>query len=271
MLRVLIVDDHLIVGEGLKQLVESASDETMTADICASRAAIKQVLADAHDVVLLGAALTGIDHMELLKRIRAARPSLPVLILSVLHEEQYCGRLLRAGASGILVKESGSSELADAIARVSSGRRYISPSLAELLADHPADGELALPDILSDREYGVMLSIASGKRPKQIAAELSLSVKTVSTYHSRVLQKLKLDNDAQLIRYAIEHGIVRDGLAAREKLILTELNLRTAPMIATIREMWRLRKGIIILVGVVAILLAAVTYLILGYVARVLF
>ena len=267
MLRVLIVDDHLIVGEGLKQFVEAASDDSTTAEVCPSQAAIKLLHADAHDVVLLGAVLTGIDHVELLKQIRATRPSMPVLILSVLHEEQYCVRLLRAGASGILVKESADGELADAIARVSGGRRYISPALAELLADHPADGELALPDILSDREYGVMLSIASGKRPKQIASELSLSVKTVSTYHSRVLQKLKLDNDAQLIRYAIEQGIVRDGLVAREKLVLTQLNLRTAPIIATIREIWRLRKGVIVVVG----LLGVIAYLILAYVVRVVF
>jgi hypothetical protein len=109
-----------------------------------------------------------------------------------------------------------------------------------------------------------MVYIASGKRTKQIADEMSLSIKTVSTYHSRVLQKLKLDNDAQLIRYAIEQGIIRDSVVAREKLILAELNIRTAPMIATIREIWRQRKAVIIVVGVLAIL----TYLFLTYVVR---
>jgi DNA-binding NarL/FixJ family response regulator len=266
-LRTLIVDDHLILRQGLKQLVEGTPSADVTAETCSSQAAVKLIQADSHDVVLLGAVLSGTDHMELLNQIRAAKPKLPVLILSALHEEQYCGRLLRAGASGILVEESASDELVEAIARVSRGRRYITSSLAEVLVDYPADGSTALPDTLSDREYGVMVSIASGKRVKQIAAELSLSVKTISTYHSRILQKLKLDNDAQLIRYAIEQGIVRDGLAAREKLILTHLNLRTAPLIAAVKEIWRLRKAIILVIGALAIL----TYWILAYAVRVVF
>ena len=267
MLRILIVDDHLIVRQGLKQFVESASENIMTAEACSRQETIKLVRSNAHDVILMGINLSTIDPIELLKQIRADKPKLPVLILSVLDEEQYCGRLLRAGASGILTKESATGELVDAITKVSRGGKYISPSLAERLTGFPTDGSVSLTDALSDREYEVMISMASGKRIKQIADEMSLSIKTVSTYHSRILLKLKFDNDAQLIRYAIEQGIIRDSIVAREKLIMTELNIRTAPVIATIKEIWRQRKVVIIVIGIIAI----ITYIVLTYLYRFVF
>jgi DNA-binding NarL/FixJ family response regulator len=267
MLRILIVDDHLIVRQGLKQFVESASENIMTAETCSSQEAITLVRKNAHDVILMGITLYTIDPIELLKQIRADKPKLPVLILSVLDEEQYCGRLLRAGASGILTKESATSELVDAVTKVYRGGKYISPSLAERLTDFPANGSTSLSDALSDREYEVMVSLASGKRVKQIADEMSLSIKTVSTYHSRILVKLKLDNDAQLIRYAIEQGVIRDSIATREKLIMTELNIRTAPVIATIKEIWHQRKMVIIVIGILAI----ITYVVLTYLYRFVF
>ena len=180
MLRILIVDDHLIVRQGLKQFVESASENVMAAETCSGQEAIKLVQRNAHDVVLMGITLSTIDPIELLKQIRADKPKLPVLILSVLDEEQYCGRLLRAGASGILTKESVTSELVDAVTKVYRGGKYVSPSLAERLTDFPADRSTSLPDALSDREYEVMVSMASGKRIKQIADEMSLSIKTVT-------------------------------------------------------------------------------------------
>ena len=155
----------------------------------------------------------------------------------------------------------------DAITKVSRGGKYISPSLAERLTDFPADRSTSLPDALSDREYEVMVSMASGKRIKQIADEMSLSIKTVSTYHSRILLKLKLDNDAQLIRYAIEQGIIPDSIATREKLIMTELNIRTAPVIATVKELWRQRKMVIIVIGILAI----ITYVVITYLVRFVF
>jgi two-component system invasion response regulator UvrY len=267
MLRILIVDDHLIVRQGLKQFVESASENVMTAEACSGQETIKLVRRNAPDVVLMGITLYTIDPIELLKQIRADKPKLPVLVLSVLDEEQYCGRLLRAGASGILTKESATSELSDAVTKVSRGGKYISPSLAERLTDFPPDGSISLSDALSDQEYKVMVSMASGKRIKQIADEMSLSIKTVSTYHSRILLKLKLDNDAQLIRYAIEEGIIRDSIVAREKLIMAELNIRTAPLITTIREIWRQRKVVIIAIGILAI----ITYIVLSYLIRFVF
>jgi DNA-binding CsgD family transcriptional regulator len=155
----------------------------------------------------------------------------------------------------------------DALTKVSRGGKYISPSLAEILTGFPSDGSMSLPDVLSDREYEVMVSLASGKRIKQIADEMSLSIKTVSTYHSRILLKLKLDNDAQLIRFAIEQGIIRDSIVAREKLIMTELNIRTAPVITTVKEIWRQRKLVIIVIGILAI----VIYIVLTYLYRFVF
>jgi two-component system invasion response regulator UvrY len=267
MLRILIVDDHLIIRQGLKQFVESASENAMTTEACSGQETIKLVQRNAPDVVLMGITLSTIDPIELLKQIRTDKPKLPILILSILDEEQYCGRLLRAGASGILTQESATSELLDAVTKVSRGGKYISPSLAERLTDFPPNGSIPLSDVLSDREYKVMVSMASGKRIKQIADEMSLSIKTVSTYHSRILLKLKLDNDAQLIRYAIEQGIIRDSIVAREKLIMAELNIRTAPVIATIKEIWRQRKLIIIVIGVLAI----ITYVVLTYLIRFVF
>ena len=267
MLRVLVIDDHLIVGQGLKHLVEGTSGNAMTAGTCSSQEAINLLHKNAYDVVLVGITLSAINPIELLKQIKAAKPNLPVLVLSASDEEQYCGRLLRAGASGILVKQSAGGELINALTKVSGGRKYVSPSLAEILTDFPVDEDSPLLETLSDREYEVLVSIASGKRIKQIADEMSLSIKTVSTYHSRILEKLKLNNDAQLIRYAIEQGVIRDSVVAREKLILTELNIRTAPVIATVREIWHQRKAVIVVIGVLAI----ITYVVLTYLVRFVF
>jgi DNA-binding NarL/FixJ family response regulator len=267
MIRILIVDDHLIMRQGLKQSVESTSESVIVAETCSGQEAINLVQRNTPDVVLVGVILSTIDPIELLKQIKADKHMLPVLVFSSLDEEQYYGRLLRAGASGILTKDSATSELVEAITKVASGRKYISPSLAERLTDLPVGESTSLHDALSDREYEVMVSIASGKRIKQIADEMSLSIKTVSTYHSRILLKLKLDNDAQLIRYAIEQGIIRDNIITREKLIMTELNIRTAPVIRTIREIWHQRKAVIIIVGIVAI----ITYIVLTYLIRFVF
>lgn len=267
MLRILIADDHLIVRQGLKQLLQDIPENIATVETCSGREAVKVAQKNAHDIVLIGTNLSTIDPIELLKQVRSDKPELPVLILSTSTEEQYCERLLRSGASGVLTEESVTDELVDAIAKVSTGRRYISPYLAERLTGLSVDGSMSLPDVLSDREYEVLVSLASGKRVKQIADEMSLSIKTVSTYHSRVLAKLKLDNDAQLIRYAIEQGIIRDSIIAREKLIMTELNIRTAPVIATIKEIWRQRKVIIIAIGILAI----ITYVVLTYLIRFVF
>jgi len=265
--RILLIDDHIIVRQGMKHLIASASEAVVSTETCSSGEALKLIQSNAYDVVLMGLTLSTIDPIELIKQIRADKPKLPLLVLSALDEEQYCGRLLRAGASGILTKDSAPDELTEALDRVSHGRKYISPSLTEKLTDIPADESASLPDVLSDREYEVMVALASGRRIKQIADDMSLSVKTVSTYHSRILMKLKLENDAQLIRYAIEQGIIRDSLVAREKLIVSELNIRTAPVIRTVREIWRQRKAVIVVIGILAI----IAYIVLTYLIRFVF
>lgn len=267
MKRILIVDDHLIVRQGLKQLIEGVPENIMIAEVCTGQEAIRIIQGNAHDIILMGINLSTIDPIELLKQITTTKPKLPVLILSISDEEQYCGRLLRAGASGVLTKENATDELMDAITKVSTGRKYISSYLTERMTGLPVDESVSSPDALSDREYEVLVSLASGKRVKQIADEMSLSIKTVSTYHSRVLAKLKLDNDAQLIRYAIEQRIIRDSITARQTLIMTELNIRTAPVVATIREIWRQRKAVIIAIGILAI----ITYVVLTYLIRFVF
>lgn len=261
-MRVLIVDDHLVVRESLKQFIEGITVSEATVETCSSGEALTLVQGGGHDVVLLGLTLLAIDPIEMLKQIRADKPKLPVLVLSSLDEEQYCSRLLRAGASGILTNSSATGELGDALTRVFHGRKYISPSLAERLTEIPAGEDTPLHETLSDREYEVMVSLASGKRVKQIADSMSLSIKTVSTYHTRILMKLKLENDAQLIRYAIEQGMVRNSLMAQEKLIISELNIRTAPVISTIKEIWRQRKLVIIVIGILGI----ITWIVLGFV-----
>ena len=266
-MRVLIVDDYLIVRQVLKHFIENVQGAMTIADTCPGNETLKSTQNNAYDVVLLGLTLSTIDSIELLKQIKAEKPQLPVLVLSNIDDEQYCVRLLRAGASGILIEASASDELAHALDRVSHGRKYISPLLAERMTDIPANGDTSLIDTLSDREYEVMVSMASGRRVKQIADDMSLSIKTVSTYHSRILTKLKLENDAQLIRYAIEQGIIRNSLAAREKLIISELNIRTAPLIGTVKEIWRQRKAVIIVIGVLAI----ITYVTLTYLIRFVF
>ena len=151
MLRTLIIDDHLIVRQGLKHLVENVPGNVMTAETCSGKEAFKLLSKNAHDIVIMGITLSGTNHIELLKQMRAIKPDLPVLILSASDEEQYCERLLRAGASGILMKQSASGELADAINRVIRGRKYISPSLAEIMTDIPSDRDAPLEETLSDR------------------------------------------------------------------------------------------------------------------------
>lgn len=260
--RILVVDDHLIVREGLKGLIAGLSGSP-PADVCSGRDAVKCVRQKSYDAVLVGVALSGISHTELLRHLHDEKPQLPVLVLNFTNDNGYCGRLLRAGASGILTRDSGAAELAEALAMLSRGRRYISPSLADSLAD-PNGGDSDPATMLSDREYEVMVSISSGKRIKDMADEMSLSVKTVSTYHSRILQKLRLDNDAQLIRYAIERGVIQDSVGAREKLIVTDIKFKTASLLAAMREMWRLRKDVFFLIIAVSVL----SYLILTYLVR---
>lgn len=209
MIEILIADDHAIVREGLKQIVAETADMVVADEATSGHEVLEKVRSNEYDVVILDISMPGRGGVDILKQLKSQRPNLPILILSMHPEEQYAVRVLKAGAAGYLTKESAPDELITAIRRVSKGRKYVSSSLAEKLAfDLERDTEKPFHEILSDREYQVMCMIASGKRVQEIAEELCLSVKTVSTYRSRILQKMKMKNNAELMHYAIKHGLV---------------------------------------------------------------
>jgi len=210
MISVLIVDDHTIVRDGLKQILAETSDIVVTAEAQNGQEAIEKVRQNGYDVVLLDVAMPGADGLSVMRVLRQEKPSAAVLVLSAYPEEQYAVRFLKAGAAGYLTKESASEELILAIRKVAQGGKYVTQSLAERLAvDLASDADKPPHEALSDREYQVMRMIASGKTVGEIAEELSLSVKTVSTYRTRILEKLQLSNNADIIRYALTRGVVK--------------------------------------------------------------
>jgi DNA-binding NarL/FixJ family response regulator len=208
-MRVLICDDHPIVRKGLSEILQQEGPAVTVGEARSAEEALDLARKQSWDAAVLDITMPGRSGLELLKQLREERPNFPVLVLSVHPAEQYALRVLRAGAAGYLTKESAPEELVTALRRIVRGGRYISPSVGETLAadlGRPAD---ELPhQTLSDREFEILRLVASGKRPSEIAEELHLSVKTVSTYRARVLQKLKLRTTAQLMRYAIKHGLV---------------------------------------------------------------
>jgi two-component system invasion response regulator UvrY len=209
MLKILIADDHAIVRQGLKQIVTETRDMTVAGEASNGQELLSKIKEGEYDVVVLDITMPVIDGMDVLRQLRSERPRLPVLMLSIHPEEQYALRALRAGASGYLTKESAPDELVVAIRKVSSGGKYISTSLAEKLAFELDVGrEQALHEALSDREYQVLCMIASGKTVTDIAQELSLSEKTISTYRSRILEKMNMKNNAELTYYAIKNQLI---------------------------------------------------------------
>jgi two-component system, NarL family, invasion response regulator UvrY len=217
-IRVLVADDHPIVLEGLNRLLSKHTDLQLAGEALDGEELIRLATRTLADVVLLDISMPGPGFAEVIRRLRKERPRLAVLVLSGQPESQYAVRVLRAGAAGFLGKESLSHELADAIRVASSGRRYISPSLAEALADTIVDEPARPPhEALSDREFEVLKGTALGKPVKQIAHELGLSPKTVSTYRRRVLDKLHVGSQAEAIRYAVGHGIIVDDRTAEGK------------------------------------------------------
>ena len=209
MLRIIIADDHAVVRQGLKQIVAETSDMVVTGEADNGQELLDKIKVEDYDVVILDITMPVRNGMDVLKQLRSERPRLPVLILSIHSEEQYASRALRAGASGYLTKESAPDELVAAIRKVSSGGKYISPSLAEKLAFELEAGLEQTPhEKLSDREYQVMCMIASGKTIMEIAKELLLSEKTISTYRSRILEKMTMKNNAELTYYAIKNQLV---------------------------------------------------------------
>ncbi len=209
MIRILISDDHAIVREGIKQILADTDDLVVAGEATNGHEVIEQVRREDWDMVLLDLAMPGKDGLETLKEIKREKPKLPVLVLSIYPEEQYAVRALKAGASGYLTKESAPEELIAAIRRVSRGGKYISASLAERLASHlEMDADKPVQETLSDREYQVMLMIASGKTVKEIADDMFLSIKTVSTYRVRALSKMGMKNNSEFTYYAIKYGLI---------------------------------------------------------------
>lgn len=209
MTKVLIADDHAIVRRGLKQILEETSDIQVEDEAASGQEAFDKVMEKDYDVVILDISMPNGSGLDILQRIKSEKPELPVLILSIHPEEQYAIRALRDGASGYLTKESAPDELIEAIRRISRGRKYVSSSLAEKLASTlHSDSEKLPHELLSNREFQVLCEIARGKSLKDIADTLHLSSKTISTYRSRILEKIQVKNNAELILYAIRNKLV---------------------------------------------------------------
>ena len=207
-IRVLIADDHAIVRQGLRQILSDTADLTVAGEAEIGVQAVQLVRSGEWDVVLMDVSMPDRNGIDALKIIKKEFPRLPVLILSMYPEEQYAIRALKAGAAGYLTKQSAPELLVTAIRQVASGKKYVSPSLAEELANAIGeDSERPPHEKLSDREYQTLCMIASGKTPTEIAEALNLSVKTVSVYRARLLEKMNLRNNAELTHYGLKHGL----------------------------------------------------------------
>ena len=209
MLRILVADDHEVVRKGLAKVLSETLQPVKIDEAGNGQEAVSKASKTEYDLVVLDMKMPGKSGLDVLKELKQHRPKLPVLILSMLPEEQFAIRAIRAGASGYLTKDAAGDELVLAIRKALKGERYISGSLAEILAgDLDGDSEKPPHEILSDREYQVMLMIASGKPVGAIAKELCLSVKTISSYRTNILLKTRMKNNAEITHYAIQNNLV---------------------------------------------------------------
>lgn len=211
MTNILIADDHAIVRDGLKRILASTGDLVAAGEARDGHEAIRLVRERDWDLLLMDMSMPGRNGIELIRQVKAEKPKLPILVLSMHAEHQYAVRAMRAGAAGYLNKDSAAEQLVSAIRKVVGGGVFVSPAVAELLARETMRGTPVLPHTrLSEREFQVLRMIVQGKTLTEIGAELNLSVKTVSTHKTHVLEKLQLANQAELVRYALEHRLLDD-------------------------------------------------------------
>jgi len=209
MTRILIADDHAIVRKGLVQILAESPDSVIVDEAGSGADALVKIMDNDYDLVLLDISMPGKGGFDVLHEIKISKPGVPVVMLSVHPEEQYAVTALRAGASGYLTKENAPDELLGAIRKVLTGDKYISDSLSEKLAfGLISDSDKPLHETLSKREFQVMRMIASGKAPRVIADEMSLSVKTISTFRARILHKMRMKSNADMTHYAINNNLV---------------------------------------------------------------
>jgi len=212
MIRIVLADDHTILREGLKQVLSAASDLSIVGEARDGHEVLERVRELEFDVLLLDLSMPGKSGIELIKQVRAEKPRLRIMVLSMHQETQYAVRAIRAGASGYLTKEGASAQLVSAIRKVAGGGAFITDAVAEQLvlgAMPQTDGPPHR--LLSDREFQVFRLLVAGKTVSEIAGQLNLSVKTVSTHKARIMQKMNLGNATELIRYAIQHGLIEDS------------------------------------------------------------
>ena len=208
MIRLLVADDHQLVREGLKQILAAAAGIEVVAEASTGDEALALVKAKEFELALLDMSMPGLSGIQLIKRLKLERPKLLILVLSMHGETQYAARALKAGASGYLTKDSASEQLVGAIRKVAAGGVYLTDAAAASLMRSPSAQDFPSHEKLSDREFEIFRLLAAGRGPTEIAEQLRLSVKTVSTHKMRILEKLDLGNAAELVRYALEHGLL---------------------------------------------------------------
>jgi two-component system, NarL family, invasion response regulator UvrY len=207
-MKILIADDHALLRKGLIQILAEEFSEAQFGEASTTPETQEALSRQRWDVLVLDIFMPGLSGLEVLHEAKRHHPNLPVLVLSSAPEEQLALRVLKAGASGYLNKQAASEELVEAVRRLLAGGRYVSAAMAERLVTELGQMDKPLHEKLSHREYTVLRLLVVGKSIKEIAAEMSLSPKTVSTFHTRIWEKLQLRNDVELVRYALEHGLV---------------------------------------------------------------
>ncbi len=210
MIRILIADDHAIVRGGLKQIIATTTDIVAAGEATHGAEVIDKVRQADLDLLLLDMTMPGLSGVDLVRRVRGDKPDLPILVLSMHNEGQVVSRALRAGAAGYVTKDSDPTILLSAIRKVAAGGRFIDPALVDAIVFEVGDSDKAPHECLSDREFQVLQKIVGGEAIGEIGASLNLSAKTISTHKMRLMQKLGVDNNADLIRYAIRHGLAQE-------------------------------------------------------------